>query len=164
MKFGTSGNYSAWAGRGWSAPEAEFTWMEDFEATLEFATPVKDTDMVLAAKLLPLGANVLQKVHVFLNGYHLGFRAPRINTDVFEFKLPVARHLLNDADRSNVLAFVCADAVVPEEVGLGPDQRRLSFAFMQLWFVEAEQYEEAGSSTTKKVRRPKPSAGDARGA
>ena len=60
MTFGTGGNFRNWARTGWSRPEADITWMEGAQATLEFGMPMPETD---PAGLLPTGIQSLGSVH-----------------------------------------------------------------------------------------------------
>ena len=59
--------------------------------------------------------------------------------DLEEFFVPVNQEYFNSDGTRNTLSFVCPNAVKPSEVGAGPDQRTLSFAFITLSLRESSK-------------------------
>ena len=137
MTFGTGGNFRNWARTGWSRPEADITWMEGPQATLEFSMPMPETDPVLALKVLPVKTNVVQQMFVYVNGRFVGFLLGK--NDLEEYFVPVNREYFSSDGSRNALTFVCPYAVKPSDVGTGPDQRTLSFAFVTLSLRESSR-------------------------
>jgi hypothetical protein len=135
MTFGTGGNFRNWARTGWSRPEADITWMEGTQATLEFAMPAPETDPVLSVKVLPVKTNVVQQMQIYLNGRFVALLIGK--NDLEELFVPINKEYFNPDGSRNTLMFVCPNAVKPADVGAGPDQRVLSFAFIQLSLREA---------------------------
>ena len=137
MTFGTGGNFRNWARTGWSRPEADITWMEGAQAILEFSMPMPETDPVLALKVLPVKTNIQQQMFVYMNGRFVAFVLGK--NDLEEFFVPVNQEYFNPDGSRNTLTFVCPNAVKPSEVGAGPDQRTLSFAFITLSLRESSK-------------------------
>ena len=68
-----------------------------------------------------------QHLYAYLNGYFIG---------LCECSFPVNRDFFEASNR-DILTFVCPHAIVPADEGLGADQRRLSFAFVELSLLSA---------------------------
>jgi hypothetical protein len=134
-RFGVSGNFAKWARSGWSRPEPNHTWIDGYEAALEFGMAAPGADQVLAAKLLSVTSPMQQHLYAYLNGYLIGMLVAR-SDGLCECSFPVNHDFFEAANR-NVLTFVCPHAVVPADEGLGADQRRLSFAFVELSLLPA---------------------------
>jgi hypothetical protein len=94
-----------------------------------------NTDQVLAAKLLSVRSPMQQHLYAFLNGYFIGMFAAQ-SDGLCECSFPVNLDFFKASNR-NVLTFVCPHAIVPADEGLGADQRRLSFAFVELSLLSA---------------------------
>ena len=135
VRFGVSGNFSHWARSGWSRPEPNHTWMDGYQAELEFGMAPPNSDQVLAAKLLSVTSPMQQHLYVYLNGYLIGMFVARSDGSC-ECSSPVSRDFFEKSNR-NVLTFVCPHAIIPADEGLGADQRRLSFAFVELSLLAA---------------------------
>jgi hypothetical protein len=136
ITFGTTGNYRNWARTGWSTPEAGYTWMEGYQATLEFGMPTPATDPVLAAQLVAVRGKARQQMLIYLNGRFVGlFTAMSDVVERWTITIP-QEYFASDFSR-NLFSFACPNAMVPAEEGVGADQRRLSFAFVELALREA---------------------------
>jgi hypothetical protein len=134
VTFGSRGNYGNWAGVGWSVPEYDWTWMDGYQATLEFRAPPPRFDQLLTVQVMPVQSQLRQFMDIYLNGRFIGILAGTPErTDQWTF--PVRRKLF-DLEDPNVFAFSCPHAVIPAEEGSGADQRRLSFAFLALTLRE----------------------------
>ena len=99
--------------------------------------PMPETDPVLALKVLPVKTNIVQHMFVYMNGRFVGFLVGK--NDLEEFFVPVNQEYFNSDGTRNTLNFVCPNAVKPSEVGAGPDQRTLSFAFITLSLRESSK-------------------------
>jgi hypothetical protein len=73
----------------------------------------------------------------YMNGRFVGFLLGK--NDLEEFFVPVNQEYFNSDGSRNTLSFVCPNAVKPAEVGAGPDQRALSFAFITLSLRESSK-------------------------
>jgi hypothetical protein len=139
IRFGTAGNYKGWAVLGWSEDpdQAEITWMDGPVAGLEFVTPAPLIDLQMSIKLAPFdGGNVKQQLYIFLNGLFVDLWSPMAK-GFREYSTLIRRSYFSTAkDATNLLNFVAPNAISPTEAGKGPDQRKLSFAFMDLTLVD----------------------------
>lgn len=133
VTFGTAGNYKDWAISGWSQDQdqTDITWMDGFTAGLEFMMQVPSTDLLMTARLMPFeGGGSRQYVQIFLNGLFVEFWAPLAGE--FREYSTIIRKSYFSKEATNTLIFVAPHAISPAEAKLSLDQRRLSFAFMQL--------------------------------
>jgi hypothetical protein len=136
MAFGNGGNYVDFAKSGWSTPERNITWIDGYQATLEFSMPAPDTDQMLAVTAMPVQTNVVQQMYIYLNGRLVGLATGA--TRMQEFLFPINQEHFSPDGSRNTLAFVCPNAVQPAAVGAGPDQRTSSFAFSLLSLYPAD--------------------------
>src|SRR5690348_13514999 len=113
VRFGLSGNFANWARSGWSRPEPNHTWMDGYQAGLEFGMARPSTDQVLAAKLLSVTSPMQQHLYTYLNGYWIGMFAAR-SDGLCECSFPVNCDFFEASNR-NVLTFVCPHAIVPAD-------------------------------------------------
>ena len=68
-----------------------------------------------------------QDLTVYLNGLWIGFiRAERPIALIARFPAAYLVH------RENLLTFVMPNAACPREIGVGPDARRIGFAFQEI--------------------------------
>jgi hypothetical protein len=81
--------------------------------------------------------NVQQQMFVYMNGRFVAFVLGK--NDLEEFFVPVNQEYFNPDGSRNTLTFVCPNAVKLAEVGAGPDQRTLSFAFITLSLRESSK-------------------------
>ena len=135
ITFGTSGNYKTWATLGWSQDkdQPDITWMDGNVAFLDFAMPLPTSDLLMVVRLMPFvfdGAKHHQQLHIFLNGLFVDLWMP-VAKEFREFST-LLRHSYFSKDSANQLAFMAPNAISPARAGLGPDERTLSFAFMQV--------------------------------
>jgi hypothetical protein len=136
MTFGRGGNYLTWARSGWSTPGSDITWIDGYQATLEFAMPAPEVDQLLGIVAIPLQSSVTQRMLVYFNGFFVGLIVRQIGME--ESLFPIAREYWNPGRSRNTLVFVCPNAIKPADVGEGPDQRTLSFALSLLSLYSAE--------------------------
>ena len=139
IRFGTAGNYKSWAVLGWSQDpdQADVTWMDGPVAGLEFVTPAPLIDLQISIKLAPFdGGDVKQQLYIFLNGLFVDLWSP-VADEFFEYSTLVRKSYFSTTkDATNLLNFVAPNAVSPSEAGKGPDQRKLSFAFMECTLLD----------------------------
>ena len=74
-RFRVAGDFANWARLGWSLPKPNHTWMDGYQAGLEFGMARPNTDQVLAAKLLSVTSPMQQHLYAHLNGYLIGMFA-----------------------------------------------------------------------------------------
>jgi hypothetical protein len=134
ITFGTEGNYKTWAAHGWSQDkdQQDTTWMDGHVASLEFMMQPPAIDLLLVARMTPFAINESkqQQLELFLNGLFVDFWIPR-EREFREQSTPLRKSFFSK-ESANLLTLVAPNAVSPAETGLGPDQRTLGFAFMQI--------------------------------
>jgi hypothetical protein len=139
ISFGTAGNYKGWAVVGWSQDpdQADVTWMDGPVAGLEFVTPAPSVDLQMSIKLAPFdGGSVNQQLYIFLNGLFVDLLSP-VAKGFRDYSTLIRRSYFSTAkDATNLLNFVAPNAISPTEAGTGPDQRKLSFAFMKVTLLD----------------------------
>jgi hypothetical protein len=136
MVFGIGGNFQNWATTGWSAPEAGITWIDGYQATLEFAMPAPQADQTLELAVLPVDVHIVQHMYTYLNGLFLGFVVGKRGLQ--EFTVTINQEFFRPDGLRNTLTFVCPKAVRPRDLGAGLDRRILSFAFSLLSLYPAK--------------------------
>jgi hypothetical protein len=136
MIFGRGGNYLSWARSGWSRPETDITWIDGYQAILEFAMPAPEVDQILGVVAMPLRSGGTHRMFIHFNGRFVGLIARQRGLE--ESLFLVNREYFSPDGSRNTLAFACPDAVKPADIALGPDQRTLSFAFNMLSLYAAE--------------------------
>ncbi len=136
MVFGVGGNFQNWATTGWSAPEVGITWIDGYQATLEFAMPAPEADQTLELAVLPVDVHIVQHMYTYLNGLFLGFVVGKKGLQ--EFSVTVSQEFFRPDGSRNTLTFVCPKAVKPRDLGAGLDRRTLSFAFSLLSLYPAK--------------------------
>jgi hypothetical protein len=106
-------------------------------AGLEFVTPAPLIDLQISIKLAPFdGGDVKQQLYIFLNGLFVDLWSP-VADEFFEYSTLVRKSYFSTTkDATNLLNFVAPKAISPSEAGKGPDQRKLSFAFMECTLLD----------------------------
>ncbi len=142
IHFGTGGNCIHWLANGWSqdTDQQQFTWMDGNVAALEFLMAPPSEDLLFSLKLMPfVGGPQIQQLLVFLNGCFIDLLTP--SAQEFRDYYVVVRKAYFSAskDAPNSIAFAAPNAVSPLAAGLGQDQRKLSFAFMQLKILDPKR-------------------------
>jgi len=133
VNFGTAGNYRKFKVRGWSQDEGhdDLTWISGNVANIEFAMTPPKLAQTLTLRVMPAtSGSLVQSLFIYVNGLFVGFLKAKTTAD-FSFVVP-AGYFSSDAQAPNLLALVAPDAVVPAEIGAGPDQRCLSFGLVHL--------------------------------
>ena len=134
ITFGTEGNYRTWAAHGWSQDkdQSDVTWMDGHVASLEFMMQAPTANLLMVARIMPFAIERLkqQQLQIYLNGLFVDLWTSAAKE--FQEYSALIRMSFFSKDSANLLAIMAPDAVSPAEVGLGPDQRTLSFAFMQV--------------------------------
>jgi hypothetical protein len=130
MVFGIGGNFQNWATTGWSAPEVGITWIDGYQAALEFTMPAPEADQTLELAVLPVDVPIVQHMYTYLNGFFLGLVVGKKGLQ--EFTVTINQEFFRPDGLRNTLAFVCPKAVRPRDLGAGLDRRILSFAFSLL--------------------------------
>jgi len=134
VTFGTEGNFRTWAGPGWSQDKDKnnFTWMEGHVAWLEFEMAVPTIDLMMVARMSPFVIDEpnRQQLYIYLNGLFVDLWIP-IAKESLDYSTPIRKSFFSK-DSANLLALVAPSAISPAKARLGPDQRALSFAFMQI--------------------------------
>jgi hypothetical protein len=134
IAFGTEGNYKTWATLGWSQDKdaIDTTWMDGNVASMDFVMPPPATDLLMVARIMPFALDVAkqQQLLIFLNGLFVDLWAP--GAKEFREYSTLLRKSFFTKDSANTLSLVAPHATSPARAGLGPDERVLSFAFMQI--------------------------------
>jgi hypothetical protein len=134
ITFGTEGNYTTWAVQGWSQDKdrSDITWMDGHVASLEFLMSPPTIDLLMVARMKPFVTDGLkrQQLQIYLNGLFVDLWSSKTN-EVREYSSLLKRSVFS-RDSCNTLSFAAPNAISPVEAELGPDERTLSFAFMQI--------------------------------
>ena len=129
--FGEAESGTGLTGAGWAMPEANFTWSNGSEATIDVPAPKAPGDYILRIRCSPYAVadlNRTQRVILAVNGKEIGAVRLR-NIAVLDCDLPAAAI----ADRENIrLSFQFPDAVRPSELGRGGDERQLAIALRSI--------------------------------
>jgi len=134
ITFGTEGNYGSWAVHGWSQDkdQSDITWLDGHVASLEFVMAVPPTDLLLVVRMMPLSIEGprQQQLYIYLNGLFVDLWTPAAKE--FREYSTLLRKTFFSKESINLLTLAAPNAISPAESGLGPDQRTLSFAIMQV--------------------------------
>ena len=131
VDFGMHGEASRLVAVGWSSPELEFTWTLGEEALVLLERPAEEADYVLQVTARPFlvpGRLAMQRVHVLVNGRHVGKQVRR-GSGTFEMR--VAWELIR-AHPHVAVTFLLPDAMRPCDAGLSADARRLGLAVSRI--------------------------------
>ena len=131
VDFGMHGEASGLVAVGWSSPEPEFTWTLGEEALVLLERPAEEADYLLQVTARPFlvpGRLAMQRVHVLVNGWHVG-KEVRRGPGTFEMR--VAWELIR-AHPHVALTFLLPDAMRPCDAGPSRDARRLGLAVSRI--------------------------------
>ena len=135
--FSAGGTGSAYLGRGWSQPEAGFTWSDGDAAEIAMLLPAKlpeRVDLVIHATAPVEAGHSRQRVQVRVNGHPAAWLSFDMASREDWHRIPVERRWLREVDGGPLLhlRFELAEAVQAAAVGRGNDPRRLGIAHIEL--------------------------------
>jgi hypothetical protein len=136
IRFGETGDHRLWPGEGWddSPGESEYTWANAHVAKIRMMLEYTSNDRMLEIDIIPLkNRDLPQDLFVYLNGAFVAFWSTAV-AGVQRVRIEAA--FFNAG--ANTFAFVAPKALCPKEVGLGDDQRLLSFAYRWLKLSDCE--------------------------
>jgi hypothetical protein len=134
VKFSIGGTSEAYAGKGWSLPEAWGRWTDGPVARLDLLLePALPADLELSARILPYTqkSHPIQRVVVVVNG-------ETVDQWTFLFGEKTATRHAGVPARVAALRtpvqvqFLLPDAIAPERLGLSEDDRRLGIGVIEL--------------------------------
>ena len=131
IRFGAVGNYLTFAPQGFVREDSpNHTWNDGFSATLQMAMGpvIEPVQMRIDADpfLVP-GRLLFQDLIIYLNGLWVGFTRA---DEAILLTIPIPAAYVSEHE--NLLAFVMPNAMRPKAIGVGPDARRLGFAFREI--------------------------------
>ncbi len=115
---------------GWHEPEAEFTWIQGLEASIEMIIRRPKSHYTLNLDVVPnrIG-DVLQTLEVFVNFFRVALFEVQRST-IFSVRLPAELFIM----RRTRIVLHCRNAVAVAEHGV-PDQRQLGVA-VRAWCID----------------------------
>ena len=147
MEFGMEGNADPYMGQGWTAPSSNGQWSDGNRAYLHFQVEAPGEDVVFLFALRPFlvpGKLDRQRVQILVND------ADVVTLDVTEpqarlYKMTIPEELLETSDVN--LTFVLPDATIPNDLGVGGDQRQLGISVVAICLFPQSMAEEIARRT-----------------
>jgi Polysaccharide biosynthesis enzyme WcbI/Tetratricopeptide repeat len=130
LAFGLEGNASSYLGAGWSGPEPGFRWTIDDKSEIRIPVPGRDV-FQLAIDVHPMVDRVrhpAQRITIEAGGITV-LHAKVSQFETLEFEVP---ETVVSAENHIVLLIHHPDAIRPQALDRGDDQRRLAFAIREM--------------------------------